>query len=382
MVRSGNVDSNQNSNDLKRTRVGERVTIYPRGKSQIYVADFWHNNKHHRISLKSRNKKVATQRAVKLDAALADGTYKDPPPPTTIQDAVAAYIEFLKIEGRARKTIVRYQGELTNLREFLETIHITRLSQITPTVFDRFRAHCKGMGHGPRTMFHESIVVKQFLKWCRRRHLVGDNALADYKLNKPIIEPRGGPSLDGVNKILEIARGMRQVMIAMLAFTGMRSGECQRLRLEDVDYAGNWIHVVSRPGAETKTRRSRKVPIHPRLRTLLETMPTGKRTWFFTAAASPRYPEGDHWMNPKWLNEDFLKLLDQIDLPSGRKDGGYTVHSLRHFFKTYCINSGVPKPVVDTWQGHDSKADAADQYYRLSDEDSQRLMARVPFGTG
>jgi integrase len=40
---------------------------------------------------------------------------------------------------------------------------------------------------------------------------------------------------------------------ALVAFTGMRSGELQRLRLEDIDLTGNWIHIVSREGVETET---------------------------------------------------------------------------------------------------------------------------------
>jgi site-specific recombinase XerD len=75
----------------------------------------------------------------------------------------------LKTEGRARKTIVRYTGELHNFRDVMEAAHATRLSQITPSLFDKFRAHCKDQDHGPRTMFHEAVVVKQWLKWCYRR---------------------------------------------------------------------------------------------------------------------------------------------------------------------------------------------------------------------
>ncbi len=168
-----------------------------------------------------------------------------PPPPTAIRQAVADYIEFLKIDGRARKTPVRYQGELNNLRDFLEPIQVTRLAQIAPTHFDKFRAHCKILKHGPRTLFHESVVVKQWLKWCQRRHLAAVNLLADYKLIKPALEPRDGPSLEQVNAILTAARGPRKIQYPMLAFTGMRSGELQRLKCEDVELKMGWIKIVS-----------------------------------------------------------------------------------------------------------------------------------------
>ena len=367
---------------LTRIRVGERITIHPRGKKQIYVADFWHDGRHQRLTLETRNFKVATRKAVKLDSQLTAGTYKAPPPPTTIQEAVGAYIDYLEIEGRARKTIVRYSGELRNFRDCMATIHVTRLAQITHSSFDKFRAHCKAQAHRPRTMFHESVVVKQWLKWCHRRHLVAENALADYKLTKPLLEPRDGPSLEQVNKILAAARGQRRIQYAILAFAGMRSGECQQLRPEDVELPKGWFNIVSREGAETKTRCSRKVPIHPRLKAILKSMPETRRAWFFTAPPSSRYPKGDHWTNPKRLNEDFIKLLDKLGMPAGRDQRGFTIHSLRHFFETFCVNARVPQRAVDTWLGHRSDKSMAAVYYKLSDIESKGFMDEVPFGDG
>lgn len=84
-------------------------------------------------------------------------------------------------------------------------------------------------------------------------------------IEKPQIRVKGGPNLEQVETILQAATETRKTQFALLAFTGIRSGELQHLRVEDVDLDGKWIHIVSRPGAETKTRESRKVPIHPRL---------------------------------------------------------------------------------------------------------------------
>jgi len=367
--------------DENRVRVGNRVTIYPRGKKKTYCADFWHNGRHQRVSLETRNKKVATQRAVKIDAALASGKYSAPVPPTKIDTAIGKYIDYLKSEGRARKTTVRYQGELDAFCEFCEARDIHRLGQITMLLFDEYRADRRKV-HADRTVFHESVVVKQFVKWCKQRKLLTNHPLEDYRLDKPKQKAAGGPSLEQVNLILSNVAEPRRLHYAVLAFAGMRSGEFQRLQRIDVDLTGNWLHIVSRPGAETKTRETWKVPIHERLLNMLAQLPKTKYTWFFTAGPSNRYPAGGNWINPKRLNEDFLKILEKLDIPAGRKTGGFTVHSLRHFFKTHCINCGVPKPVVDTWQGHKIDMSVGAQYYKLSDVDSQRFMKMVSFDTG
>ena len=115
---------------------------------------------------------------------------------------------------------------------------------------------------------------------------------------------------------------------------------------------------------------------------ILEALPTANLKWYFTTSPSQRYPAGGHWINPKRLNDDFLKIVEQLGILAGRKTGGFTVHSFRHFFKTHCINCGVPKPVVDIWQGHKIDMSVGAMYYKLSDEDSQRFMKMVSFDTG
>jgi integrase len=365
----------------KPIRIGDRVTIYPRGKNRIYCADFWHNDKHGRLSLKTRNRKVAEQRALKLALDLIEGTFKVAPPPMTIRDAIENYFEHLKTEDRAPKTIVRYRGELYAFRDFFELSRILRLGQITIPLFDQFRAHRK-KEHGPRSMFHEAVVIKQWLKWCRVRRWLLENPLADYKLSKPKLERRGGPCLEQVNQILRKAKGPNYTLYAVLAFTGMRSGELQRLRPEDVDLNGNWIQIASREGAETKTRRSRKVPIHPRLRPLLEAQPARKRPWFFTASPSRKYPAGDHWISTKRLNDAFVKLVQGLEMPAGREGGGFTIHSFRHFFETFSTNHCIPQRVVDAWLGHVGDQSMGANYCKLADADSQAFMTNVPFGTG
>jgi integrase len=58
------------------------------------------------------------------------------------------------------------------------------------------------------------------------------------------------------------------------------------------------------------------------------------------------------------------------------------VHSLRHFFETFTVNTGIPQRVIDAWLGHRSDKSMAAVYYRLRDEDSQSFMGKVLFGPG
>jgi integrase len=133
---------------------------------------------------------------------------------------------------------------------------------------------------------------------------------------------------------------------------------------------------------ETKTGLSRKVPIPRRLRELLAALSPGTRAWLFTNAASARYSAGNQPLNVKKLNERFQQVVAALGMPVGRSRNGFTLHSLRHFFETFTVNQGIPQRVVDAWLGHRADQSMAAVYYRLTDEESQRFMEKVPFGTG
>lgn len=83
----------------------------------------------------------------------------------------------------------------------------------------------------------------------------------------------------------------------------------------------------------------------------------------------------------KRLNERFVRAAAELGLPVGR-EGGYTLHSLRHSFETIAVNNGIPQRAIDTWLGHRSDRSMGSIYYGLRDEDSQAFMRRVPFGAG
>jgi integrase len=121
------------------------------------------------------------------------------------------------------------------------------------------------------------------------------------------------------------------------------------------------------------------VPIHPRLRAILEPLMKSTRHYLFCARASSKFPDGDHHINIMRMNDRFKSLLKVLGLPVGR-DVGYVNHSLRHFFETYAANNRIPQRAIDTWLGHRTDQSMAAVYYRLTDEESQKFMLEVPFG--
>jgi integrase len=373
-------------NDENRIRIGDFVTIYARGKKCVWTAEYWHNGRHCRKSLKTRNVRIAQQRAVQLDNQLQQGLNpiaESIRKGVSIQQACDDFLAYQTTERRRRRSITKYKGVFNSFSAFAHSQRSVDINDVDLSLIDRFRAF-RHPQISERSMHNEGVILKTLLSWCSERRLILENPLASRKFRRPKYEPRGGPTLEQINAVLAIASTDLEPIIALAAFTGRRSGEIQHLLTEDVDLAGNWVHFVSRPGAETKTGNSGKVPIHPRLRAVIEQLPRSKSKWFFTAAPSVQFPDGGHHLNMRDVNEQFQKVLKAFKIPAGKKNGGFTFHSLRSFFKTFCINAGIPREVVDKWQDHagDRRPTAGDLYYKLSDEKSQQFMMNVPFGDG
>ncbi|RLS86279.1 MAG: hypothetical protein DWI06_00275 [Planctomycetota bacterium] len=353
--------------------INANLKIIRRGKKGLWCADFNIGNNHKRVSLKTVDQKTAIEMAEKMSLEIAKGDFKAQPAKVSLDSGVELYLRMVQSEERSRKTLVKYTQVLKELRGLLSKKGVNYLCQIDSSDFDDYRIHRKAMLSG-KTVYNECVIFKQFMKFCKSRKLIPENPIAELRLNKPKANKRKAPSQEEVAKMLASVLKEDKIFILSLATTGMRSGELQRLQKEDVDLAGNWIHIVSRPGLPTKTGQSRKVPIHPILRKALEDYkPLKNAKWFFPGKGGKQ-----GWANVKKLNDRLQKTLITTGLPSGRIDG-YTVHSLRHFMESFGINHGVPQRAMDLWLGHTGGKSMSAIYYMMTDKESQDFMARLEF---
>lgn len=167
------------------------------------------------------------------------------------------------------------------------------------------------------------------------------------------------PGRTDMDRIVEFIRCQRKRgslessrMVAVLAFSGMRVGECRTLHREEL--GGDWLVIGS--DGETKGRTFRRVPIAPPLRAVLDVMLAERDDGPLFAMASPR--------------RALHSACAALGLPDMR------VHDLRHFFATWCIESGVDIPTVAKWLGHkDGGALAMKTYGHVRDDHGAQAAA-------
>lgn len=134
-----------------------------------------------------------------------------------------------------------------------------------------------------------------------------------------------------------------------------------------------WIHIRAKDGWLPKNKKDRKLPMHPRVRDVLEHQ-SRKHRWVFVAGLSTEFPKGGHQIHLDHLRERLLGILRKI----GKDRGG--LHSFRRFFISYCANQGVPPTVLMKWVGH-SDLRMIVRYYQLQDAESQQAMEALTAGS-
>jgi integrase len=116
----------------------------------------------------------------------------------------------------------------------------------------------------------------------------------------------------------------------LMVNTGLRRGEAQQLRRQDV--GADAIRVVSRPGARTKSAKWRLVPITAGARIALDGL---------QGAGELVVPR----MTADSLTHCFTRALDRVAI-----DG--SLHCLRHTYGSHLVMAGVPLRTVQVLMGH------------------------------
>lgn len=354
------------SNDGEPEKIGDHVTIRRRGG--VWSANYQHDGKQCRKSLKTTSKKQARTKAIRIEADLASGrlTHETAAPP--LQAVITEYRTYLTTERRAKATMAKYERAFAAFLAVAAELKTKNLLGVNLRFVDAFRAQRVAGGAEEMTVHGDTVILRQIVNFALARDLINRDPLRGLKLKKP--KPGSQPcwSIQEVEQILQAACEPRRSQFAVLADTGMRVGELQHLTWPDIDFASGVIHIRERPGWRPKTGDLRVIPMTPRVRAILESI-TERGTWVFTAGVSGRYPQGDHQLSGRRLLEYLKRVLKKLGLPGH-------VHTFRHHFISAALMKGVPEAMVRKWVGHVDHQ-IMRRYTHVADKESQSAMARL-----
>ena len=151
------------------------------------------------------------------------------------------------------------------------------------------------------------------------------------------------------------------------AYVGARQGEILNIKACDIDldsYFGQGsIYIGGRPGFSTKNGDWREVPMHPRVRPIIE-----KR---LENAKQHTRIFGDEWSNKDVLLRNFKKVLSFMKQPPQMN-----FHHLRHSFGVWHAEAGTPIRTLMELMGHKT-IETTLIYAKVSDKARANAMANI-----
>ena len=356
------------SDDIERETIGERVTIYRRGK--VWWLSYQINRTQHRKSLDTTNRKEARRQAGIIALELHAGTHEIAPPPIRLEDVIREYLDHLKVEGKSARTLTKYKQVYDRFQVMAAERGVSVLNQINIRFIDWYRSQRSAAGRAPKTIQNATTIIRQLVNFALSRKILLKDPLDGLKNPRPKRTEQPCWTKAEVEQIITAAQEPQKSIYMALADTGMRIGELEWLTWEDIDLVRNLILIRQKEGWKPKSGDARSVPISPRLRSLLESRPRRFR-WVFTSAPSRVYPKGDHQISERRLLNSLKALLKRIGLPTTGK-----LHTFRHSFISLALMSGVAPAIVRSWVGHVS-GEILEHYTHVHHDPSQEAMCRL-----
>ena len=221
-----------------------------------------------------------------------------------------------------------------------------------------------------RTITIELETMRAVFRYAIEQGLILRDPSRGIKRPKAKHNPPDAPTRDQFQNIVAAIRGQSQHrgnagadLVELLAYSGMRLNEARSLRWRDVNFSAG-VFTVTGGERGTKNLLHRTVPLSDEMRCLLKSL----------KQARGKVEPDEYIIQTASAKKCLATACRGLKLPH------FHHHSLRHYFATCAIESGVDIPTVARWLGHlDGGALLMKTYAHLQQAHSQEQMKRVSF---
>ncbi len=318
-------------------------------------ADLVVGGKRRRVSLKTRDGKVAILRA----SQLAD----DRQARNEGKTLLPVFLTRLELHTKAtRKKNTQYRYKLS-WREFLNWRSFKYLDQITPSILDEYAIFCKAKLKGNRHagLNRKISVLKASMRLAEFWELIQPqpwHKVSRFKQSKGRIEFH---TPNEIKQILAIFNEQWKLVVLLGCRAGLRRGEIANLKWTDVDFQNNQLYI-----APNKTENYRYIPMADDLKkSLKKAFKTCKQDGYIINVGDTSNREDNNYLSA-YYRKATAKLPFNCFL-----------HKLRHTFASHLVQNGVDLYRVSKLLGHTS-IKMTEIYAHLTPSDIKSAVAKLP----
>jgi integrase len=311
---------------------------------------------------------------VKVD--IGQGVHVAPSKSETVAQVAERWIKRVEADGCERTTVRQYRQHV-NLH-IVPRIGAIKLANLTSKRVEDFRDDL--LGNMSRALARKVLTsLKSLLKAAKRAHLAADVSIKRDKRKERKLEVGVDiPTPEEIKRLLHAAAEAEirpRTLLIVAIFTGLRASELRGLRWQgDVDLKHAELHVRQRAdrycviGPPKSESSVRSIDFGPRvLKALKEwklACPKGDEGLVFPTAEG----KVEHHAN---MLRSLAPVMKAASLTDKAGDPKYALHSLRHYFASWCINREqdggreLPPKNVQELLGHSSIVITMDTYGHL-----------------
>jgi integrase len=347
--------------DAAKAHPGARITKRVDGEQKsAWVISYKVNGKRRQETFQT--KKAADLRAASVTTEKERGTFTVPDRKITVRTAGEKWVKYCEGEGLERSTITTYRAYLRD--HILPKIGDVKLGALTRDMVEDFRDSLVGPDSQISRNTAQKIMVALYGVLKRARLPVNPAAGVTVKIagrNETDLEI---PTPEDVSRLIAAAEGRARPYLMMAAFCGLRASEIRGLRWSDVDLAKCLLTVAQRAdrfnaiGVPKSKRSKRTLPFGPMVQNAL-------KEWRLACPKSDLdlvFP--NRLGHVQSHGNDFLRMLRPTQEAAGLSTK-FGLHSLRHFYASWCASRGISLLVTSRRLGHSSIAITADRYSHL-----------------
>lgn len=281
-------------------------------------------------------------------------------------------------------------------------VEIGHLAEVTEEAVAEYLMQFK-CNHSATTYNNHVCVLREVFRTLAEKAGVVNDPWANVCLRADDSVSRRELSLDEVERLYTAAskEGKEwKLLLATGIYTGLRLGDCCRLKWECVNLERQLIQVIPEKTKRHAHGKPVTIPIHPQLLAELQ----GK--WEEARKKRKECADGgqeandaggfvnpaiaDLYLNRKWqLDAGLRRIFKASNITMSFKMDGRcrktviaSFHSLRHTFVSLSANAGVPLPVVQSIVGHCSTTMTRHYYHENEDVLRQAVEAIPAIGAG
>jgi len=237
-------------------------------------------------------------------------------------------------------------------------------------------------GHAPVTCNLRICLLREMFRFFLEDAETEDNPWDGIRLRAADGYTRRELTLEEVRRLIVAATACGRewrMLFSLAIYTGMRLGDCCRLKWESVNLEASIMQIVPHKTRRYLAGRPVTIPLHSELEGMLTETPEGERSGFVMGKIAE-----DFTLHRWSISRKLAKIFAAAGITTSvmiegreRRTPEATFHSLRHTFVSIAVNAGVPLATVQSIVGHTSTA-MTRHYYHPNEEALRQAVDAIP----